>query len=141
VYSGLCQLNNSIQALCIIKMPSSQSTRLASRIVSISVDDAMLSGDLTLSLAYLRLEPSVDLLTELVARFTQEEVMPHVQAVLKSVGKVGCSLYVPGSVVPRNVRRVITTALQLGTFTCAAAKHTPRECICHHQHLFLHAFW
>jgi hypothetical protein len=141
VYSGLCQLDISFQALCIIKMPRSQNTRLASRIVSISVDDVMLFGDLTLSLASQRLKPSVDLLTELVARFTQEEMMPHVQAVLESVGKVGCSLYVPGSGVPWDVSRIITTALQLGTFTCAAAKHTPRESIFHHQHLLLHAFW
>jgi hypothetical protein len=95
-----------------ITMRRAKDALLANREVSICIDSNMLRGCLTLSLAPVRMSPTVPVLTSIVEQFAREEVLPVVQAYLKSP-KEDILLYVPGSGVPRTVLRLVQIAVEV----------------------------
>jgi hypothetical protein len=82
-----------------ITMRREKSALLANRKVSICIDGNMLRGCLTLSLAPVRMSPSVELLKSIVEEFATEEVPPVVRA------------YTTRTTGIRNVTRALATVV------------------------------
>jgi hypothetical protein len=102
----------SSTAARFVTMPRSRKEKpdlLANPQVKVRIDDSMLGNAITLSLASVRMKPSVELLTRVVGLFAKEKIVPVIQAYLK---KDGVALYLPGSDVPYDVHRLIEVLLE-----------------------------
>jgi hypothetical protein len=88
-------------------MSNANRNLLADREVMIQVDELRLSAPIELKLAAVRISPQLAVLTEVSTVFVDEEVVPRITRHLEHVGKVGCSLYLPGEGVARPIERLV----------------------------------